>query len=126
MRDPNRIPQILEEIKKIWEKYPDMRLGQLIGNVFRDPTLYYVEDQGLVDGLKDLYEEKHIPVNYDIDALVFDIIKKHPEELFFVLQSTDYKSYAENYAQTGTREGEELLNQAEFLAVKDYFSKNNV
>lgn len=57
MRDPNRISKILDSIKKIWEKYPDMRLGQLICNVLRDPTLYYVEDDELVEFLNAYYGE---------------------------------------------------------------------
>jgi len=57
MRDPNRIGKILDSIKKIWEKYPDMRLGQLICNVLRDPTLYYVEDDELVEFLNAYYGE---------------------------------------------------------------------
>lgn len=56
MRDPNRIPVILEEIKKIWEKNPDLRLAQLIGNLqTRDGDLYYVEDEWLLVGLKEIY-----------------------------------------------------------------------
>ena len=51
MRDPNRIPIILDEIRKIWEQYPDFRLGQLISNVFSDP--FYVEDDDLVRALKE-------------------------------------------------------------------------
>lgn len=51
MRDPNRIPIILDEIRKIWEQYPDFRLGQLISNVFSDP--FYVEDDDLVQALKE-------------------------------------------------------------------------
>ena len=31
MRDQKRIDIILQEISAIWHKYPDMRLGQLIG-----------------------------------------------------------------------------------------------
>lgn len=31
-RDPKRIPQILEELKTLWEKCPDQRLGQLLEN----------------------------------------------------------------------------------------------
>lgn len=57
MRDPNRISKVLDSIKKIWEKYPDMRLGQLICNVLRDPTLYYVEDDELVEFLNAYYGE---------------------------------------------------------------------
>ena len=57
MRDPNRISKVLDSIKKIWEKYPDMRLGQLICNVLRDPTLYYVEDDELVEFLNQYYGE---------------------------------------------------------------------
>ena len=56
MRDPKRIDVILQEISAIWHKYPDMRLGQLIGNVLEGPSLYYVEDNSLVKALKDMYE----------------------------------------------------------------------
>ena len=56
MRDPKRIDVILQEIGAIWHKYPDMRLGQLIGNVLEGPSLYYVEDDSLVKALKDMYE----------------------------------------------------------------------
>lgn len=30
MRDPKRIPEILEAIREVWEAHPDLRLGQLI------------------------------------------------------------------------------------------------
>lgn len=56
MRDVNRIDVILSEIKNIWEKYPDLRLGQLICNVVRDPALYYIEDEKLVEALKEIYK----------------------------------------------------------------------
>ena len=49
MRDPKRIDVILQEISNIWHKYPDLRLGQLIGNVLEGTSLYYVEDDGLVN-----------------------------------------------------------------------------
>ena len=32
MRDPERIPKILEKIRILWEKNPDWRLGQLLEN----------------------------------------------------------------------------------------------
>lgn len=33
MRDPNRIPQILHLLGLYWDKYPDLRLGQIICNL---------------------------------------------------------------------------------------------
>ena len=57
MRDPKRIEKVLAEIREIWEKYPDLRLGQLIGNVLEGPTLYYIEDNGLVEKLKTFYND---------------------------------------------------------------------
>jgi len=51
MRDPNRIALVLKEIEKIWIKYPDMRLGQLICNVIRSDMLYCIEDDILLKGL---------------------------------------------------------------------------
>ena len=56
MRDPKRIPEILDRIKTQWEKFPDMRLGQLILNAINNPTtLYYVEDDKLADCIDLLY-----------------------------------------------------------------------
>lgn len=51
MRDINRIPQILGDLKKIWELTPDIRLGQLLLNAVGhdEKTLFYIEDQDLID-----------------------------------------------------------------------------
>ena len=51
MRDINRIPQILGDLKKIWELTPDIRLGQLLLNAVdhNENTLFYIEDQDLID-----------------------------------------------------------------------------
>jgi hypothetical protein len=53
MRDPNRIPLILQEIERIWRLHPDWRLGQLVCNLaaWADPTqnvVWDVEDDILV------------------------------------------------------------------------------
>lgn len=34
MRDPARIPIILEKLNAVWQKYPDIRFGQLIINLY--------------------------------------------------------------------------------------------
>ena len=59
MRDPNRIPEILRTVSKVWYKNPDLRLGQLILNACpTDAGLYYLEDQELLENLKKAYEEE--------------------------------------------------------------------
>ena len=58
MRDPARIDKILKLIEKIWNRYPDLRLTQLIMNCLKinyDP--YYIEDDILYDALKQIDEE---------------------------------------------------------------------
>lgn len=55
MRDINRIDLILDRLKTLWKKHPDLRLGQLILNVLQDPALYYVEDEKLVELLEKFY-----------------------------------------------------------------------
>lgn len=55
MRDPRRIPKILQKLERIWEKYPDLRLGQLILNSVQGPVLYYVEDEELIKILKETH-----------------------------------------------------------------------
>ena len=53
MRDKARIDRILGKIKTYWDKYPDLRLGQLISNLA--PTIFdtpfYFEDDKLEEEL---------------------------------------------------------------------------
>lgn len=121
MRDPKRIDVILQEISDIWHKYPDMRLGQLIGNVLEGPSLYYVEDDSLVKALKDMYEGAEDPVKFDDEAYIFDLVKKYPEELCFVLDSKTYDDYIKTYTDAGGMKEEAELSKQEFEALKDYF-----
>ena len=121
MRDPKRIDVILQEISTIWHKYPDMRLGQLIGNVLEGPNLYYVEDDSLVKALKDVYEGAKEVVKFDDDAYIFDLIKKYPEELGFVLESNTYDDYVKTYTDAGGIKEEAELSKQEFEVLKDYF-----
>lgn len=51
-RDPARIPEVLETIKKIWEKNPDLRLMQLLMNT---QLGYYSEDNYLLERLRQVY-----------------------------------------------------------------------
>lgn len=57
MRDINRIDLILDRLKALWKRNPDLRLGQLILNVLQDPTLYYIEDEQLIDVLEKTYNQ---------------------------------------------------------------------
>ena len=55
MRDPNRIPIMLEELKILWETHPDWRLGQLIVNLsraegFEDP--FFVQDDSMLNTIR--------------------------------------------------------------------------
>ena len=121
MRDPKRIDVILQEISDIWHKYPDMRLGQLIGNVLEGPSLYYVEDDSLVKALKDIYEGEKEQIKFDYEAYIFDLVKKYPEELCFVLDANTYDDYVKTYTDAGGTEEEVELSEQEFNALKDYF-----
>lgn len=55
-RDPERIDEILEELEKYWKEHPDLRLGQIIGNItqykcgFRDP--YYITDHDMLRAIQ--------------------------------------------------------------------------
>lgn len=58
MRDKKRIKPILARLEKLWNKHPELRLGQLISNYITDPALYYIEDEQLLYELEDRYEVK--------------------------------------------------------------------
>jgi len=60
MRDPERICKVLELLKTEWEKYPDLRLGQILVNIvgadtecsFSCPEVFYYEDDELIKYLE--------------------------------------------------------------------------
>lgn len=55
-RDPARIDPMCEALARVWRRYPDYRLGQLIVNVSRvDP--FNVEDDVMLRGL---IEHEHL------------------------------------------------------------------
>lgn len=47
-RDPQRISNILAGIRIAWEKYPSLRLGQLIVNLSGTSDPYYIEDNEML------------------------------------------------------------------------------
>ena len=60
MRDPKRIPEILNTIQEIWEQVPDWRFFQLISNIpWKDmqKDSFYYEDDKTLESLK-AYLEK--------------------------------------------------------------------
>ena len=127
MRDPKRIDVVLTALGNIWHKYPDMRLGQLIGNVLEGPSLYYVEDSGLINALKDAYEGAKEPIKFADDAYILGLIKNPPGELCFVLDANTYKDYIASYETVSKGpEKDAELTEAEFNSLKRYFTKINV
>lgn len=57
MRDKNRIKPFLEELGKLWSRVPDWRFGQLIYNLTRGKSLFNIEEDELLDIIKDLIEK---------------------------------------------------------------------
>jgi len=55
MRDKDRIRPICERLATAWERFPDMRLGQLICNAYngvaKDP--FYIEDEKLIEMIEE-------------------------------------------------------------------------
>lgn len=62
VRDPNRIDELLERLKTVWKKQPDLRLGQIIINAGRFTLglddVFYVEDEQLVKAIESELEPK--------------------------------------------------------------------
>jgi hypothetical protein len=55
MRNPERIPIVLAEIKRVWETSPDLRLGQLVSVLSKDKDIFYIEDDELIKNIKDVF-----------------------------------------------------------------------
>lgn len=56
MRDPKRIDVVLSELRDIWLKNPDLRLGQIVVNCAQpiepQPAIFHIEDDDLLEGLR--------------------------------------------------------------------------
>jgi len=52
-RSKERILGVLKELQSLWEKYPDLRLGQLLLNsVKSEQELFYIEDEQLIEKVR--------------------------------------------------------------------------
>jgi uncharacterized protein YihD (DUF1040 family) len=63
MRDPNRIPEILNLLGQVWMINPDLRLGQIVDYAAtlageKQDDHFYTEDTLIIEGLK-IFIEQH-------------------------------------------------------------------
>ncbi len=57
-RSPERITPMLAKVEELWKKAPQLRLGQLLGNCAKsETTLYYMEDDVLLEKMIAMYAE---------------------------------------------------------------------
>ena len=59
MRNPQRIPEILDLLEKAWKEVPDWRLGQLVYNISECTEwydVYCMEDDDFEKGVKELLD----------------------------------------------------------------------
>ena len=67
MRDPTRIPLVIQLLSDVWTRYPDLRFLQLMSVIqqrtnehcgkSRYNDTYYIEDNKLIETLEKLKEE---------------------------------------------------------------------
>ena len=51
MRDPKRIDAMLEVLRAIWTRHPDLRLGQII-MIAGEKSVFYCPDDEMLESLK--------------------------------------------------------------------------
>ena len=58
MRDKYRIEPFLKEFGELWNKYPDLRFGQLVMNlqsiISKNPDPFYIEDDQMLQAIRSL------------------------------------------------------------------------
>lgn len=55
-RDPVRIYKFCNEFAALWATVPDLRFGQLISVIFSSKDLFYVEEDKMMEILKQKFE----------------------------------------------------------------------
>lgn len=63
MRDPDRIPEVLEVLRVAWEAYPDLRLTQLLWNL-RDTNPHLTYTASMFYNMEDDVLEGRIRAQY--------------------------------------------------------------
>ena len=58
MRDKGRIKDFLVRLEALWNKYPDLRIGQLLINVAHKTDIFYIEEDEFIK-LMDKWEEEN-------------------------------------------------------------------
>lgn len=62
MTTPSRIPFIMGRLMKVWQRHPELRLGQLLLQVSTSleaaeaTGVYYTEDEDLIDRIEKYYD----------------------------------------------------------------------
>jgi hypothetical protein len=64
VRDPKRIPRILDQLADLWRQVPDQRLGQLVCNYLgcHEDSLWYIEDDETERLIRDAIPSPHSPI----------------------------------------------------------------
>lgn len=52
---PERKKHLIDRLLDVWQRNPDLRLGQMICNVLADP--YYAEDSFLINEIEQYYAQ---------------------------------------------------------------------
>lgn len=58
---PEQIDDVTELLRKVWKKYPEQRLGQLLHNLAGDKELYQLEEHEFTESMLRLYETGRWP-----------------------------------------------------------------
>ena len=78
MRDPRRIDEVLLAIGEIWEKDPDLRLGQLIINAVRPakpcPEVFSIEDRDDTRSMRQKAIGKLLTLDRQFEALLSPLL----------------------------------------------------
>lgn len=54
----DRIPRIIGLLQQYWQKYPSLRLGQVLTNLLGEDNTHYINDNELENKLRDILSEK--------------------------------------------------------------------
>ncbi len=65
MREPARIARMLSALEHYWRRYPDLRLGQIVGNFSTGTDPYYIEDDDLCLQLERAMFAEHVSELYE-------------------------------------------------------------
>jgi len=136
-RNPERISKVLKAVEKLWKKFPDRRLTQLVATIANTgetfPKLFHMEDEVFKNNAEYAFREHQFYKRKAKENLKFRFTKKNIERLDMINKLLAEKEqqawveakHLENYFMEESKKGKPFFSDYEIMFQFDFFVEDD-